>query len=417
MEKSANEGPNARVSDLAADVLNKAADTENSEFECPSTEALQAKVEALNRRLVNEAFETDGPLDKRKMIVGSLDFKAWYPSLKKDVVVPALRKRLEEGPATINVDEVELARLLFILMEEEEIATQGLEDVIHTMKNPNDRKPKLTDQEIVGGDDFRTGLKSKLNPPKEKPNVFQKRRMVAIAMSLIVEKVMTNFLYTFGGEDRKQASGGPIGDVLTQAIARHMGNEFDERFNQLMTKVEVKSELYQRYADDIDVVVRSVGRTKRFCPLAGSFVEKTEEEMVAQAEKEEDEITMLEMKNMADTIMQNIETEFDCPSAHPELNNKVPVLDLAMWVEEILLAAQGLEEGMHTNCKGGEPCLPIGTPPCATPAYRGRSPGPNIVQIVPVLTPQPGSQAQQHQNLQPVDHPSSGKQTTAQCVD
>ena len=217
---SANEGPNARVSDLAADVLNKAADAENSKFECPSTEALQAKVEALNKRLVNEAFETeDGPIDKSKIIVGSLDFKAWYPSLKKNVVVPAIRKRIEKGPATINVDELELARLLFILMEEDEIAAEGLEDVVHTMKNPTEKKPRLTDQEIVGGDDFRTGIKSKLNPPKERPNDVQKRRMVAIGMSLIVEQVMSNFLYSFGGEDRRQASGGPIGDVLTQAIA------------------------------------------------------------------------------------------------------------------------------------------------------------------------------------------------------
>ena len=47
----ASEGPNARVSDLAADVLNKAADAEKSKFECPSTEALQAKIEELNKRL------------------------------------------------------------------------------------------------------------------------------------------------------------------------------------------------------------------------------------------------------------------------------------------------------------------------------------------------------------------------------
>ena len=58
--------------------------------------------------------------------------------------------------------------------------------------------------------------------------------MVALAMSLIVEKVMANFLYTFAGQDRRQTSGGPIGDVLTQAIARHMGNEFDQRFRKLM---------------------------------------------------------------------------------------------------------------------------------------------------------------------------------------
>ena len=155
---------------------------------------------------------------------------------------------------------MELARFLFIMMEDEEIKSEGLEDCIHTMKNPAQKKPRLTDQEMVGGDDFRTGIKSKMNPSRRKPTQDQSKRMVALAMSMIVEKVMANFLYTFGGEDRRQASGGPIGDVLTQAIARHMGNEFDERFNAKLSSLEIKAELYQRYADDVDLVVRSVGR-------------------------------------------------------------------------------------------------------------------------------------------------------------
>ena len=80
---SANEGPNARVSDLAANVLNKAADAEKSVFECMSTEGLQAKVEELNSRLVKEAFE-DGLVESEKVLVaGSLDFKAWYPKKRK----------------------------------------------------------------------------------------------------------------------------------------------------------------------------------------------------------------------------------------------------------------------------------------------------------------------------------------------
>ena len=99
---------------------------------------------------------------------------------------------------------------------------------------------------------------------------YTTKKMVAIGMSLVVEKVMANFLYTFGGEDRRQASGGPIGDVLTQAIARHLGNEFDARFNAKLTSLNIKTELYQRYADDIDMVLRTVGRKRKFCPEAGS---------------------------------------------------------------------------------------------------------------------------------------------------
>ena len=403
---SANEGPNARVSDLAAEVLNKVADAEDSKCECLSTEALQAEVEALNRRLVNEVLE-GGRIDKRTIVVGSLDFKAWYPSLKKSVVVPTLRKRLEEGPASIEVDEIELARLLFILMDEEEIASEGLENVIHTMRNRSERKPKLTDQEIVGGDDFRTGAKTKLNPPKERPNNAQKRKMIALAMSLIVEKVMANFLYTFAGQDRRQSSGGPIGDVLTQAIARHMGNEFDQRFKKLMEDANVKAELYQRYADDIDLVTRSVGRSVKFCPLAGKFVSKSDDEIAAELNMEEDEITMKELKHIADTIMENIETECDYPSAHPELNNKVPVLDLAMWVTEVEISDEGLvKEGLHSTCDGDQPCLPIGSPPhlcnqqpCAPPANRGHPQGGSINNSTPSPLTQPSGSMSQSQVL------------------
>ena len=319
-------------------------------------------------------------------MAGSLDFKAWYPSLRKEVVVPT--QRLENGPARIKVNEVELARFLFIVMEDEDIKEEGLEKVVHTMKNPAERKPKLTDQEMVGGDNFRTGQKSKLNPPKEKPTEAQVKKMVAIGMSQIVERVMANFLYTFGGEDRRQASGGPIGDVLTQAIARHMGNEFDQRFNSKLTSLNIKTELYQRYADDIDLVLRTIGRKRKFCPEAGSVIEKTANEIHEESSMEEDEITMKEMQKIADNIIKHVETEYDCPSRHPELGYKVPVLDLAVWVEEINIAAPGLDvqNELHSSCCSDDICLPVGEPRPAsnssfhlpsytTPVYRGRVPG------------------------------------------
>ena len=54
---------------------------------------------------------------------------------------------------------------------------------------------------------------------------------------------MMNFLYTFGGVDKKQRDGGPIRDVLTQAISRHFGNEFGELFNQKIVQLDVKKEI------------------------------------------------------------------------------------------------------------------------------------------------------------------------------
>ena len=276
-------------------------------------------------------------------------------------MVPVIRKRLEASPAEIKVCDLELSRFLYVMMEDEEIAAQGLEDLLHTKKDPRKKKPKLTDQEMVGGDDFRTGVKSQLNPPARSPTQRERKMMTAVAMSLIVQKVMTNFLYTFGGEDRRQASGGPIGDVLTQAIARHMGNEFDDLFKSQMTKLNINNELYQRYADDIDLAHRTIGRRTKFCPMAGNMVAKTEEEVAAEVDKEEDELAMMELKKVADSLMENIETEYDCPSLHPELDKKVPVLDLALWVEEVRVPAQGLEgQELHSRCGEGGTCLPVG---------------------------------------------------------
>ena len=81
---SANEGPNVRVSNLAAKVINEAADMEDSKSECKSAEGLLAKIEALNTILHDEASkdEDENPMDERELVVGSLDFKAWYPSFK-----------------------------------------------------------------------------------------------------------------------------------------------------------------------------------------------------------------------------------------------------------------------------------------------------------------------------------------------
>ena len=59
-------------------------------------------------------------------------------------------------------------------------------------------------------------------------------------------------------------------------------------------------------------------------------------------------------------------TEADCPSKHPGLGQKVPILDLSIWLEETNLPAPwmaGLEGGLHEKCYDDETGLPIGLAP------------------------------------------------------
>ena len=60
-----------------------------------------------------------------------------------------MRKRLENGPAEIVVDDEELARTLMVVLSEDEIKNEDLTDLVHTVKE-GETKPKITDQEITG---------------------------------------------------------------------------------------------------------------------------------------------------------------------------------------------------------------------------------------------------------------------------
>ena len=106
-----------------------------------------------------------------------------------------------------------------------------------------------------------------------------------------------------------------------------------------MIRLAVKTELYQRYADDIDIALRSIGREVKFCPVDGCWLKKSVTEIENEADVGEDKITIRELKKIADTLMVNLETEQDSLSNHPELGAKVPVLDLVIWVKKVQISA------------------------------------------------------------------------------
>ena len=73
--------------------------------------------------LKKEAFDDKVPVDERKIVHGSLDFKSWYPSMKVDVVFPVIRKPLERSPSNIKVCDLELIRFLFVMLQDDKIQT------------------------------------------------------------------------------------------------------------------------------------------------------------------------------------------------------------------------------------------------------------------------------------------------------
>ena len=90
------------------------------------------------------------------------------------------------------------------------------------------------------------------------------------------------------------------------------------------------------------------------------MMSKTDEELESDKDKNEEQIFMTELSKIASSIIPMLKTEDDSPSNHPELNYKVPILDMAVWVEDMLLPAPRMEDDInHSNYREGE-CLPIG---------------------------------------------------------
>ena len=65
--------------------------------------------------------------------------------------------------------------------------------------------------------------------------------------------------------------------------------------------LDIKLEVYDRYADDQDIALRNFGRTVKFCPLAGEMVEKTEIEVAEEVDTTDDVLVMEELRKVADT--------------------------------------------------------------------------------------------------------------------
>ena len=70
---------------------------------------------------------------------------------------------------------------------------------------------------------------------------------------------------------------------------------------------------------------------------------------------------MEELRKVADSVIKMFKTETDSPGDHPELGYKVPILDMAVWVESTSLPAPGMaSQDLHLSCRDSDTCLPIG---------------------------------------------------------
>ena len=120
--------------------------------------------------------------------------------------------------------------------------------------------------------------------------------------------------YNFGNEIRVQKKGGPIGLSLTGDIAECVMIHWDKKFLTELKKVGINLPLYKRFKDDITLLVEALQKGTIF---EGGKLTINEDKKITDNKKNDEEVTMEIIKEIANQIDPMIQFTIDIPSNHP----------------------------------------------------------------------------------------------------
>ena len=94
----------------------------------------------------------------------------------------------------------------------------------------------------------------------KQPSESQRRRMIALALSITVKNILENHLYVFSMELYRWLTGGPIGDNITMIAAELVIYEFQLGYRDMVTKLSLDQHILfmKIYIDDLNQVYRSL---------------------------------------------------------------------------------------------------------------------------------------------------------------
>ena len=244
-----------------------------------------------------------------------MDVKMLYPSLRKDVCKKAIIWIIDVNQISLdNVDWVQMTRYIAVNMTPEEIANEGLSDVIPGRVRQS--RVKLTMNALK----VKTADKDWLPAPP--PNDEQKLKIFGLVMAIGIDTIMSNHTFMMGDDVFLQTNGGPIGLEAAGAIARVVMIWWDSLY---LAKVRAEGYIlviYERYVDDSN---------------QGLVVEEDEDV------KEK----VMKLKEIADSILPGIEMEVDIPENHED--GKLPILDMKVYMSEGYVVYEHYSKPMATN--------------------------------------------------------------------
>ena len=160
-------------------------------------------------------------------------------------------------------------------------------------------------------------------------NDTDKRRLLVEAIRIVLKVILTTHAYKFNGIMKVQMKGGPIGMEITGVIAQIFMVWWDGCLRNKAEEVGLEIVLYERYVDDIDIIMKRTEKGQRYenRTLIQSEQTRKEDEGIR-----DDERTMKIFKIIGESIHTSIKLEIDYPSKRND--EKIPILDLKLWISE-----------------------------------------------------------------------------------
>lgn len=187
----AGESGNGVLSDICSDFMEVLANAigDRTQTELKSTEELKAAFTEAN--LMIAEMEEDRGAEYTKVILGSMDVEALFPSANIEAGVTILRKQVLESHLKVNINSEEAALFIVSTNSEEEVRKLGVSDICHTRIATRNVRPGLQNKAVTGSDSERSSQKS-WRKPMRLPTEEEKKKMLAIVISTAVKICMKN---------------------------------------------------------------------------------------------------------------------------------------------------------------------------------------------------------------------------------
>ena len=296
-------GPNVALANfIGSEIVRRVAEDAGNENVCKSTEELLGVFEAFNKNRVKNGYH------KKNLVIGSMDIKKWYPRTLIRPTAKVIRQMIIISEIKFEGIEYDaLSKHLGEATTIEEIVEEQFEEIVY-IKNENANK---------------NNKEEKYHKPIREPTDTEKRNMLSKSIEIMIIATLENHIYRFGNEIRKQKEGGPIGLSLTGEIADCYMVNWDKLFLKKLKSLGIQPAVYERFKDDISIVVESLEAGSRF---ENNSIVIDQQKKVNDMNKSDEEITMEVLRNIAGSVDDMTEFTVDFPQNYK--TKKIPMLDV-----------------------------------------------------------------------------------------